>query len=112
MSTTSSKDGIDADANKAQEFPKIKPIKQEAEVKQEQQVEPVKQDKLKARLKQLDQYKQIHKQKNQDASNSQQEEDEIDKEKIREVHEVFVLKIVCTGHLSQHNFANSTSIIE
>ena len=112
MSTTSSKDGIDADANKAQEFPKIKPIKPEAEVKQEQQLEPVKQDKLKARLKQLDQYKQIHKQKNQDASNSQEEEDEIDKEKIREVQGVFVLKIVCTGHKSQRNFANSTSIIE
>lgn len=88
MSTTSSKGGIEADANKAQEFPKIKPIKQEADIKQEQQVQPVKQDKLKARLKQLDQYKQIHKKESQDASNLRQEEDEIDKEKIREVHEV------------------------
>ena len=74
-----------------------------ADVKQDQQVEQVKQvkqDKLEARLKQLDQYKQIQKQENQGPSISQQGENEIEKEKIREVNEIFELNTICTGHES------------
>lgn len=56
----------------------------------------VKQDKLEARLKQLDHYKQIHKQDSSDASGNSDEEDEIEKEKIREV--TVVIRTISTGH--------------
>lgn len=88
MESPSSTLSIDADSNTKQQQSSNKPIEQDVNPSQDTQAKPdkqVKQDKLEARLKQLDHYKQIHKQDSSDASGNSDEEDEIEKEKIREV---------------------------
>ena len=83
------------DKNKVKHLPAINSVKQNADVKQKEQKDQhkqVQQSELEARLKQLDQYKQIHQQNNPD-TNSPQHQNEIEKDKIREVRGAAVTMI-------------------
>ena len=79
--------------NKDQQLPRIKQSKQDEHIIQDKRLNPDKQEqknKLAATLKQLDQYEHIRKQGTSEGT-SQQQEDEIEKEKIRKVTVLYEL---------------------
>ena len=85
--------------NKDQQLPSIKQTEKDGQVNQdhEKQINPDKQEqknKLAATLKQLDQYALIRKQANSEGE-SQQQEDEIEKEKIRKVTVPYQMRLCC-----------------
>lgn len=83
--------------NKDQQLPRIKQTRQDEQVNHEKQLNPDKQEqknKLAATLKQLDQYELIRKQASSEG-NSQQQEDEAEKEKIRKVTVPYQIGLCC-----------------